>query len=71
MNSIKYAAVCISAVVMIIFVKEYDGRFAVLMRIAFSVSCAIVSLALFGKIYGYVREVAFSDLGVIALLPST
>ena len=56
MNSIKYAAVCISAVVMIIFVKEYDGRFAVLMRIAFSVSCAIVSLALFGKIYGYVRE---------------
>ena len=56
MDSTKYAAICIVAAVMIIFIKEYDGRFAVLMRIAFSVSAAIVSAALFGRIYSYVRD---------------
>ena len=52
----KYAAVCIVAAIMIIFIKDYDGRFAMLMRIAFSVSAAIACAALFGKIYSYVRE---------------
>lgn len=56
MDSIKYAAICIVAAVMIIFIKEYDGRFAMLMRIAFSVSAAIASVALFGKIFAYVKE---------------
>ena len=56
MDSMKYAAICIVAAVMIIFIKEYDGRFAVLMRISFSVSAAIASAVLFGKIYSYVKE---------------
>ena len=52
----KYAAICVVAAIMIIFIKDYDGRFAMLMRIAFSVSASIVCTALFGKIYSYVKE---------------
>ena len=56
MDSLKYAAVCIVAAVMIIFIKEYDGRFAMLMRIAFSVSAALACTAMFGRIYAYIKE---------------
>ena len=56
MDSLKYAAVCIVAAVMIIFIKEYDGRFALLMRLAFSASAATACAVLFGRIFTYVRD---------------
>lgn len=55
MDSMKYCAVCLVAVIMIIFIREYDGRFALLMRLAFSVTAAVAIAVMFGKIYEYMR----------------
>lgn len=57
MDSFKYSAFCIVAVILIIFMKEYDGRFALLLRMAFSVSAAIACALMFGKVYEYIGSV--------------
>ncbi len=54
MDSIKYSAVGIFALVIIIMLREYEGRFALFARMAFSVGASTVCIAMFSKIYEYI-----------------
>ncbi len=56
MDSFKYSAVALAAVVIIVFLKEYNPSFGLLLRIGFSIGAAISCAVMFGKIFEYIKS---------------
>lgn len=56
MDSLKYSLFVICALVLILCVKEYEGRFAVLLRLSATISACIVCASLFIPIYDYISS---------------
>jgi len=56
MDSTKYILICITALFLILSIREYESKFATLLRIAVSIGIATVSASMFGAIYSYIRN---------------
>lgn len=56
MDSLKYSLFVICALVLILCVKEYEGRFAVFLRLSATISTCLVCASLFIPIYDYINS---------------
>ena len=56
MDSLKYSLIGITALMLILCIREYESRFALLLRIAVTVGLAFVSSSMLGVLYTYVKN---------------